>query len=311
VPQYDDQLWTVIALAVIVLAGVWANNRGNQNSTTNRAANPAEPEIGRPSSAEFKGTPDESKAENGGSDGYQTERAIRNWTAVLAISGVFAAIFAAFTLNAIRGQLDVMQDDKRPWIRARISLIDPLILSDWNGSKGINVRMNFTLKNYGDAPAVNIRIVPRIAVHPGNARREKITPQQERVCSDAMRASDNNRIGGFAIFPKDEITRPEPVSIFGQTLFKESRQLFSVFGCVDYTYSGNRHGETGYRFLLGQVVNGRVFGVLFQEGVPRPYEEPPSAELLAHGFPITPPNEARVGVDQFYFREEDSGNYAK
>jgi hypothetical protein len=60
-----------------------------------------------------------------------------------------------------------------------------------------------------------------------------------------------------------------------------------------------------------RVVGHFVFGVLFQEGTPRPYEESPSADLLAQGFPATPPNEARVNPDQFNFSEEDSGNYAK
>jgi hypothetical protein len=79
----DDPLYTIIAFTVIVLAAIWANSRANGSS----------------------------------------DNAIRNWTAVLAISSTFAAIFAVFTLIAIRGQLVEMQTDsiiRKNEIRARI-----------------------------------------------------------------------------------------------------------------------------------------------------------------------------------------------
>jgi hypothetical protein len=264
-PQYDDPFWTIIVLAVIVLAGVWAHNHHDKPSGANGASDPRGPEIGGPPSAEVKRAPHERKAGNGGDDSNKTERAIRNWTAILAVSGVFAAIFAAFTLNAIRGQLDVMEKERRPWISANVSLVDPVIFTEWNNSKGINVQLKFILKNHGDSPAINVRIWPQIMEHPGNPNRNELDGAQNKICQDTNAQANADPIGGFAIFPNDEITREGPnIGISGQMLFNK-RQLFAILGCINYTYAGNRRGETGYRFLLGQEVGHFILGVAFQD----------------------------------------------
>jgi len=57
-------------------------------------------------------------------------------------------------------QLNVMENDKRPWVEACISLADPVRITEWNGSKGIGVHLKFVIKNYGQSPAINIRINP-------------------------------------------------------------------------------------------------------------------------------------------------------
>jgi hypothetical protein len=65
--------------------------------------------------------------------------------------------------------------------------------------------------------------------------------------------------------------------------------LFSILGCVDYTYADKKHGQTGFRTILGQVHENQIFGIPFVEGSPHPYEEPIPLELLTHGYPATPP----------------------
>jgi hypothetical protein len=107
-PQYDDPLWTIIALAIIVLGGIWAYNPSDKPSGTSSAGDSREPEIGSPPSDKSESAINKHKAENGRDPRSQNDHAIRKWTAVLAISGVFAALFAAFTLSAIRGQLEDM-----------------------------------------------------------------------------------------------------------------------------------------------------------------------------------------------------------
>jgi hypothetical protein len=103
---------------------------------------------------------------------------------------------------AIEGQLDVMEAAKRPWIRATVTAVKPVIFSDWNGSNGINVPIKLDLKNYGDAPAVNVRIFPQIAQHPGNPRRRELDAPQQSACASARAQADENAIGGIAIFPR-------------------------------------------------------------------------------------------------------------
>jgi hypothetical protein len=106
---HDDTLPTIIAIAVIVLTAVWAHNRGDQSGGTDSASEAREPEIGRSPSGNREGAPHEYEAKNGRTDSNRTERALKNWTAVLSVASVFGAIFALFTLNAIRGQLDEMR----------------------------------------------------------------------------------------------------------------------------------------------------------------------------------------------------------
>ena len=159
---------------------------------------------------------------------------------------------------AIEGQLDVMEAEKRPWIRATVTAVKPVIFSDWNGNNRINVPIKLDLKNYGDAPAVNVRIFPQIAQHPGNPRRRELDAPQQSACASARAQADENAIGGIAIFPGESQSDEQIPGVSG--IYKADEPiLFSVYGCIDYTYGNNRHGQTGFRMLLGRVSHGQVF----------------------------------------------------
>ena len=243
-------------------------------------------------------------------------RRVGIFTAALVAVGIVTGVVFWRQLGVMQSQLDVMETDKRPWIRATVSLADPVIIREWGGSKGIKgigLNLSFSLRNFGSAPAVNIRLGPGIAVHPGNPRRAELGTVEDDACAQTRNEAIDNRIGGFAIFPdSEEMIKTVPVSINGNPLFSDNnRQLFAVLGCIDYSCGAARYGQTGYRFLLGENVSNRVLGVLFRQGTPHLYEEAPSPELLKQGFPAAPPNEMRLSPSQFVFREEDSGNYAK
>jgi len=211
--------------------------------------------------------------------------------------------------RAIKGQLDVMEAEKRPWIRATVTAVKPVIFTDWNGSKGINVPIKLDLKNYGDTPAVNVRVFPQIAQHPGNPRRRELDAPQQTACDIAIGQADENTIGGIAIFPGE--SQPDELISGISGIYKTDEPiLFSVYGCVDYTYGNNRHGQTGFRMLLGRVSHGQVFGLQFIEGTPiEDYH--PSPELLAGGYPLEAPKNAQLQPSDFYFHPDDGGNYAK
>jgi hypothetical protein len=42
-------------------------------------------------------------------------------------------------VGVMRRQLDVMETDKRPWIKVNVAAIKPIVFTEWNGSKGLNV----------------------------------------------------------------------------------------------------------------------------------------------------------------------------
>ena len=87
-------------------------------------------------------------------------------------------------------------------------------------------------------------------------------------------------------------------------------RVLEKFLLVDYTYAGNHHGQTGFRIVLGKVFESQVWGVPFVEGTPRPYNPLVPPELLAHGYPKTPPNVAVLNPSDLYFNPDDGGNYA-
>jgi hypothetical protein len=109
-PRINDPLWITVILAILVLAGVWAYSRRDQQRSTHQRTQAAEPQKGRNPSSQVERPSYKENSENGSGNRDNHDRTIRNWTAVIAASGVFAVIFSAFTLDAMRGQLDVMRD---------------------------------------------------------------------------------------------------------------------------------------------------------------------------------------------------------
>jgi hypothetical protein len=207
-------------------------------------------------------------------------------------------------------QLDAMEVDKRPWIKVTVTFAKPPRLTDWGGQKGIEVSLHFDLKNYGDSPAVNTRIESPIVVHPGNLKRSELDVPQKEACDPARAAADQNPIGGVAVFPGESIPVEQGAGIYG--IYKTHEPvLFSILGCVDYTYARSRHGQTGFRMILGRVVRNQIVGIPFVEGNLEPYEEPISPDLLAHGYPAIPPRVTVLQPSEFILKADDGGNYAK
>jgi hypothetical protein len=237
----------------------------------------------------------------------------------LALVGVGVAQFTVYNRQAgimneqtkiSDRQLDAMETDKRPWIRATVTISEPIRFENWNGSRGIEASLHFNLKNFGDSPAVNLRIAPEIILHPGNPKRSELDVPQKDTCARASTEADENAIGGIAVFPSESAEIDLGAGLSG--IYKTDEPiLFSILGCVDYTFAGYRHGQTGFRMLLGHTVKNQIFGLPFVEGSPEPYPEPISPELLAKGYPAKPPNIGLLQSGDFIFRPDDGGNYAK
>jgi hypothetical protein len=232
-------------------------------------------------------------------------------THTLAEAALQQAAVAGKQAIVMQGQLDAMETDKRPWIRAEVSIVGPIQFVEWNGKRGINVGLKFDLKNYGGMPAVNARTQPRIAPHPGNTRRQELDSPQKDACDFARTQAKENPIGGIPIFPGETSFLDLGVGTMG-IYEADGANLFSIYGCVDYSYSDKmRYGQTGFRMILGQNVAGRILGLPFIEGTVSPYSEPISPELLAGGYPKEPPKIAKAVPPGLIFRPDEGGNYAK
>jgi hypothetical protein len=198
-PQYDDPLWTIIVLLVIVLAAVWANSR-EQSRRANGRSDPEKPKEDTSRSPDIKRPPDTYTSRTDANDRGNTEKAIRNWTMVLAIATAIGSVFALFTLNAIRGQLDEMQADQRPWLSVTVKPVGQMIFHD---NKEVSISLSVISKNFGRSPARRIEIVPEIhAVTEKNLREVAYRLFQDHTCERAKLVSLDNRVGK-TVFPTD------------------------------------------------------------------------------------------------------------
>jgi hypothetical protein len=125
--QYaEGQLLTVTAFAIIVIAVIASIIVGKIKRQQEHAFRACQEHYKEPSVAESAVRDGkETDSENGGRAEWieNTEiilrkphsaiairtEALTKWTAILAVAGIFAEIFALYTLYAIRGQLEEMQ----------------------------------------------------------------------------------------------------------------------------------------------------------------------------------------------------------
>ena len=236
---------------------------------------------------------------------------------ILVVVGVFQIGIYFKQASIMQTQADIMgvqthisKIDKRPWIKSTVSIDKPLRFIEWGDQKSVAAPLHFELRNYGDSPAINIQIGTGIVPHPGNPRRSELTEPQEKFCEMARTASAKNPIGGIGLFPTDS-SRIDTGAGLTPAYTTNAPVLFAVLGCITYTFAETEHGETGFRMMLGHNVQKQIVGLPFIEGPPEPYEQPIPPELLAKGYPAKPPNVGLLQPDDFIFRPEDEGNYAK
>jgi hypothetical protein len=83
---------------------------------------------------------------------------LANWTAVLAVAGIGAAVVAVATINSIQQQVDVMHEDfvatNRPWVTVASLNIVNLLLGFPKGSVLMSIR--WELINTGRTPAFSV-----------------------------------------------------------------------------------------------------------------------------------------------------------
>jgi hypothetical protein len=242
-------------------------------------------------------------------------KASHSSTAILTC-GILIVSFGQYTVYRRQAaimatQTHISNIQGRPWIKVVPTIAGPLRFSDWNHSKSIDVPVHFGLNNYGPSPAVAVRIRARLVRHPGNPKRSELSGPQEETCNEIRRA-DPEANGTVDIVPSQPAEESIEQELGLGGIYKTDEPiLFAVVGCAVYTFAETERGETGFRMVLGRVLEHQIVGLPFVEGPPEPYRHPPSRELLAQGYPAAPPNVGLMQADEVIFRSEDEGNYAK
>jgi hypothetical protein len=241
-------------------------------------------------------------------------------------AGLTFALFvvAAFQLCTYRRQADIMDKQaaisndqlafqesvSRAWIRANVALDGPVIFTEWAKDKFINLQLSFDVKNFGQVPAVNIRILTAIDRADGTDREQRLKKLQESMCKSARDVADSDQVGGNVAFPSEPITIKSGSGTGG--LYRDGNPgALAVVGCIDYTFANSMHGQTGFRKILGRVEGKIVVGIPFVSGQPDTNAPPIPQDLLAKGYPSDPAKYARVPTDGLYFEDFEGGNYAK
>ena len=238
--HYDDPLWTIIALLVIVLAAVWANSR-EQSRRTNGSSNSEKPQEDTSRPPDIKRSPDTFSSRTDANDRGNTEKAIKNWTMVLAIATAIGSVFALFTLNAIRGQLAEMQEDGRPWVQGSIKFVGPLVFDQ----SGANAPIILSLKNSGRSPAKNVW--RGVRMYAGDGPDTLIMGWEK--CT--LRTDRSRYEKGNYHFPKRIPGSRLPVGINSLDVAKninvDGEIIVRIILCVDYAFSSSReHHQTSY-----------------------------------------------------------------
>jgi hypothetical protein len=229
-----------------------------------------------------------------------TARATRNLTLVtlaLVIVNIGYIIVSAGQLGIMKGQLGTMQVDQRPWVSATPA-IDEVLMADWNRQKSVSVKLKFSLHNYGRLPAQDFNFNWMIAPWPGNAHHGNLDDPQEKLCADAQRATTTRRQKTTTVFPDRDTTVEDNLTVGGQFV-GVTEVIYSIYGCIDYTYSSGQHGQTLFRYTLGKVEHDIWVGLPFKHG-PRIANAPVGLTM------------ATVPRKDYYFEvDPDGGNFVR
>lgn len=197
---------------------------------------------------------------------------IAGWTAVVGVytrrlfwATAVLAVVSAGTLWAIKGQLDVMEADQRPWFKVEISP-GPFVVEEYPANEIIRQIQFFPhIKaiNVGKSPAYGVTI----NFYPAKGLDLEEAVKTQKAQCGGLRGLPLERIHGYTIFPNDYVTEDMGAGkqIIGfvrdeilKYSFSQGKRIyaqFSMVGCVDYMFGDSiKHHQTGFIYFVWQIV---------------------------------------------------------
>jgi hypothetical protein len=158
--------------------------------------------------------------------------------------------------GVMRGQLDEMRADQRPWVSAKISFASPLVYD----TKGLSSSFSFDLRNTGKQPAFHVFAQAMILdLKLLNAEMKPFDADTKRLCNEARRVGrwmNGRMIFDYMIVSNDSVTGTDyPImnrDVVEQYRNNEGKLILThyVIGCIFYqTLRGENH-HTVYLFLM-------------------------------------------------------------
>ena len=253
----DDPLWTIVALATIVLlavaAKIYKNMQGADHSVDRARRGDYDIDAISVLHSVNEGTINaliqqlQSQAESEDTEDTEKEiaRGLTWWTFILAAATVYGAIAAFFTLDAIRGQLDEMQKasvDTAKLTSTAIAQIRPWLYISGNIDERARTYLVADVENRGSIIATHISIrAALIKRFQGSSSTPYTSPNDTDISNIecGVRANAPLIIDNPAIPPKNDSTITLDFDYFPKTIKEFLRNRFSapfLAGCIEYTW---------------------------------------------------------------------------
>jgi hypothetical protein len=180
------------------------------------------------------------------------------FTLALTAATIASVCIAIWQWSVANGQLTVMRDQSRAWIKA-----DLIFDGDFRYTKGIGAffPFHFLLSNVGHSPAYNVRTTA-ILYTPATLT-EDIFAAWKSKCDGWKKESDLSKSSGFVMLPGDKSPSNQStmgVPTFFDTLIDSARAISDlgdhrikiwILGCVDYFIDESGvHHQTGLLYSL-------------------------------------------------------------
>jgi len=227
-----------------------------RNTTENQPLTLSQPESNQRAD---QSTPDNPKQDgkNNGNTAKELAREFRwvEWATViinggLAVIGIIALCVYNGQLKVMRGQLDQMATDGRPWIKITDVTIDTSIpptpalsFMPFPTSNGdapfINLRTEVSIKNIGRGVAQNVYIMPAFVFETGKETQDAISPAEKRTCESYLfNDKPAQSFSWSALFPGDEVKYRLAVGgpFITQTIIKGNYLIATLIDCISYQF---------------------------------------------------------------------------
>jgi hypothetical protein len=174
----------------------------------------------------------------------------------LDLAAVMAAVGAAYFLfgqqHIMKGQLDEMRDEQRPWVYSDVPVFLRSITQNRNGVWEINIQ--FTLHNTGHLPAFNVTYVLDSPI-PVMATPDTIVKYQHEKCT--TQEGENTIATGYTVFPGQVVKDGVTIGIWPFDADRAARKYHSlpvwIIGCFQYRIPGSTTPRfTRFAYTVGQ-----------------------------------------------------------
>jgi hypothetical protein len=182
-------------------------------------------------------------------------------TIALVVIGGFQFVVYSRQAEIMEAQDRTARTAQRPWV----SFGSPHAASAFPvGDKGGSFSVDYTLKNYGNSPALNVEIDAEL---PMLKSKLDFLAVQEAICKRVKERPIGDKGNGLTIFPQEAVSQRVNISIqpgavskgiesLGTATIPPPNRLFApmMIGCVRYVYSADMsQHETGFVFNVSHL----------------------------------------------------------